>query len=565
MSGVVALIASQAQHIRVETTAESFLDEDHPARIIYTDFRHEFGRDEKTFITVTPKDLFSFKFLNTLKQLHKELEGAPHAVEVTSLINTRQTIGENDQLIVGELMEDWPTNEEELAQLREKVMSNPIYQGMLISEDGTETNITIETETYSSLATEEEDALTGFEDNTIEAEEPPFLTGEENSEFVLAVESIVAKYNSPDLLIHVAGTPSISHRIMKVMSDDIAKFTGLSLLCIAVFLALMFRRISAIFLPLLVAMLSLLCTVGTMALLGIPFTPIGQSMPSFLLAVGVGNSVHLLAIFHQGIQKGMNKKDALSNALGHSGLPIMMTGVTTAGGILSFTTADISHVVDFGIITTIGVLNALLFSLLMLPALISVFPVKLNIDTHQRDTKTTWISHILIWCGRFSTHHAGKVVTVYSLLLVASLISASNIQFSHDPIRWFKTDDPMRIATEYADAHFSGAMTLEVVVDTKKENGVKDPEILRRIDKMHHAVNETQVDGVRAKKAISIVDINKEIHKALNENNPEYYTIPQSQALASQELLLFENSGADDLVQRLIDSSLVIGNSKRYK
>ena len=42
---------------------------------------------------------------------------------------------------------------------------------------------------------------------------------------------------------------------------------------------------------------------------------------------------------------------------------------------------------------------------------------------------------------------------------------------------------------------------------------------------------------------ISIADILKEIHQALNANRPEFYAIPEDPRLVAQELLLFENTG----------------------
>lgn len=559
MSSVVGLLGWQAQFIKIETSTEGFLKETHPARIAYEEFRHQFGRDERMVITLAPKTLFSLPFLNTLKQLHEELENAPHVKEVASLINARQTVGRGNQLIVGELLADFPQTEEDLQRLQQTIMSNPLYRGMLISEDGSKTTIAITTETYSSANQSNEDVLGGFDDefdavstgdvdsSTYTDDTQVFLTGDENSEFVVAVEKIVERYNTPDIEIHFAGTPSMTHRIMVLMAEDMTRFTGLSILCIAFFLAILFRRLSTIFLPLTVALLSLICTLGVMTLINIAITPIGQSMPSFLLAVGVGNSVHLLAIFFQGIQKGMDKREALVYALGHSGLPVVMTGLTTAGGIISFTTAEVAYVSDFGIITTIGVINALVFSLVLLPALIAVFPVKLTLNKDEQKSKPDWSRAILLWCGDFSTTHAKKVVALYAIILIASLISANNIAFSHDPIRWFKADDPMLIGSEYVDKHFSGAMYLETIIDTKKENGIKDPDLLNRIEEMHRAADEIKVGEVQASKSYSITNIIKEIHKALNENKTDYYAIPQDPELISQELLLFENSGADDL------------------
>ena len=104
----------------------------------------------------------------------------------------------------------------------------------------------------------------------------------------------------------------------------------------AILLFALFRRLSAVFLPLVVTGLSVLSTFGTMAIMGKPLGIPTQILPSFLLAVGVGGAVHLLVIFFQRFDAGAPRSEALAYALGHSGLAIVMTGLTTAGGLASF-------------------------------------------------------------------------------------------------------------------------------------------------------------------------------------------------------------------------------------
>lgn len=550
---LVLTLGYQAQFIKVDTSTESFLEESHPMRVIYNNFRHEFGRDDKMLITLEPaRGVFNFEFLDTLKKMQAELESVPHVEEVTSLINARQTLGKDDELLVGDLMQDWPETNTQLEKLKQQVLASPTYKGMLISYDGNKTSISIDIDPYTLIGRETgfDAMLDGFDtpENTNhkqQEEYPDFLSGEENSELVAGVEAIVDKYRSDDLVIHIAGTPSIAHQLMSVMRQDMETFTSLSFISIALFLALLFRRVSTIFLPLLVAMVSLTCTVGIMSLIDIPFTPIGQSMPSFLLAVGVGNSVHIFAIFFLKIREGDNKKDALAHALGHSGLPIVMTGLTTAGGLLSFTTAEIAHVVDFGIITTIGVLSALFFSLVLLPSLIAVFPVKLQVNESKK--ANTHLQNLLETCADFSTQHAGKVTAFFAAVICIALFSAMQIRFSHDPIHWFDNEHPLPQASDYIDQYFSGALYMEALIETDNTDAFKSPEFLNKLESAHNLIEHLKVGHVQAKKSFSILDISKEIHQALNENRSEYYTLPQDRQLIAQELLLFENSGSDDL------------------
>ena len=91
------------------------------------------------------------------------------------------------------------------------------------------------------------------------------------------------------------------------------------------------------------------------------------------------------------------------------------------------------------------------------------------------------------------------------------------------------------------------------MIRAKEENALHDPVLLKRIEKVHEFTERFEFAGVRAEKVVSIVDVVKETHRALNENREAYYAIPDSRELVSQELLLFENSGSDD-VEDLVTS-----------
>ena len=128
------------------------------------------------------------------------------------------------------------------------------------------------------------------------------------------------------------------------MIKDMRKFVALAVATVAILLFVMFRRVSGVLLPLVIVVLSLLATIGIMAMAGVAVKVPTQILPSFLLAVGVGTSVHILAIFYQRFQKTNDKQEAIAYALGHSGLAVVMTNVTTASGLMSFATAEVAPV-----------------------------------------------------------------------------------------------------------------------------------------------------------------------------------------------------------------------------
>ena len=371
-------LATQLPSLALDTSTEGFLREDDPIRVDYEAFRHQFGRDDAVLIAIEGERVFDPDFLVRLRALHEEIEQrVPKLQEVTSLVNARETLGIGDELVVRELLEEWPQTPAELAAIEARAMANPLYLDQLISGDGKVTTIVIETDAYSSK-NDAVDAARALEFGATDASgtPPPFITGEENSEIVNALSEIVERHRAPGFRIHVAGMPLMVDHLARALQHDMQRFTGLSILVIATFLFALFRRVAAVVLPLVVVILSLVSTLALMGLAGIPISLPTQILPSFLLAVGVGDSVHVLTIFYQRLRAGESREDAIARALGHSGLAIMMTSLTTAAGLASFLSADLAPIADFGVIGPIGVLLALLFTILLLPALIALFPMR---------------------------------------------------------------------------------------------------------------------------------------------------------------------------------------------
>lgn len=544
-------LAFQLPQVKVETSIEHFLDEGHPAQIAYDEFRDRYGRDEMILLGLQAPDVFDLHFLERLRSLHEAIEDeVPHLDEVTSLINVRETRGEVDELIVGDLLEQWPETPEERMALRERALANPLYHNFILTPDGTFTTMIIKTSAFSDISDAGSDleSLTGFDDTEDdEAKAPPaYLSGAENSEAAAAVLSVAERFQSESFSISIAGGPMMEHVLMQQLSRNIIIFMSLSLLTVALLLYVLFRRVTAVLLPLLVVLLSIVSTFGSMPLLGTKVGIPTQILPSFLLAVGVGGAVHLLTIFFQRYDAGASREEALAGALHHSGLAIAMTGLTTAGGLVSFSVAEIEPVAALGRFAPLGIGLGLSYCLVLLPALISIVP--LGARRKEADQQSRWIDRALLRTGDFSVTHPWTVLLGMSVVLLISIAGIMRLEFKYDPLSWFPDDDPILLATELIDDRLEGSFTLEFIVDTGKENGLHDPELLQSLDELAAKTLAIEgEDGLRAGKTVSLADIVKEIHRALNEDRPEFYAVSENPELIAQELLLFESSGSDDL------------------
>ncbi len=556
---LVAAIASNLPKTTIDTSTEGFLHESAQARIDYDRFREQFGRDEKIVVAIKTRDIFNLDTLNKLKQLHEELkQNVPYLNDITSLINARNTIGTKDSLIVDDLFATWPQSQQQVEKIKQTALNNPTYKNLIISEDGSFTVIILESNTYTSLGDTEnsdnnlDDELSGFDDIADSPTKKAFISDKENTEMVLAVNKIAGKYQSPDFQIYVAGSPSVTAFLKHSMQTDMAKFIIMILSAIILFLALLFKRASGVFLPLLSVVLAVISTMGLMAFFGTPIKTMTQILPSFLLAVGIGASVHMLAIFYKHFDQNKDKTEAIAYTLKHSGLAIIMTSLTTAAGMLSFAGSDVAPVADLGIYSAAGVMISLLFTLVLLPALLMAFKLKpkqsRNIGEHH-DRMDMLLSKI----GNFSQDHAKSIVIGSLAFMLLTIALASQIRYSHNPLKWFSKDHPTRVATEVIDHNMQGSISLELVIDTQKENGLYDIKVLKGIEKLTQYAETIKTPTYFVGKAVSVVDVLKEIHKALNENRQEYYQLADKPELISQEILLFENSGSDDL-EDFVDS-----------
>ncbi len=167
IAAVVLALASGLPRLSMDTSIEGFLHPDDPSLIRYHAFKDQFGRDDMALVAVETGDVFTQENLKRIKALHEDLaENVPHLNDITSLINARNTEGQEDRLEVDDLLRHWPQNEEEMAALKKRAMSNPLYHNQLLSEDAAFTTIVLEIDAYSSLGTAEgkEDALAGFGD-----------------------------------------------------------------------------------------------------------------------------------------------------------------------------------------------------------------------------------------------------------------------------------------------------------------------------------------------------------------------------------------------------------------
>ncbi|MCH9750371.1 MAG: MMPL family transporter [Proteobacteria bacterium] len=557
---LVTGFGSQLSTLTMDTSTEGFLHKTDSMRVAYDEFRDQFGRDEKLLVAIKTENVFDLDFLKKLEKLHKKLEAElPYITDVNSLINARNTYGDEKSLIVEDLFEVLPSSQQQIEPQKQRALNNPLLQNLLFSEDQKFAALVIDTQTYSSfdadgklLVEQEEDE---FADELVISAptDQIYLSDAENTLIVNKAQQIIKEFAADDFEIYLTGSAVIAGTLKQSMMEDTKSFITKMIVMIVIVLGLLFKRVSGVLLPLVSVAFTITVTLSLMAITGVPFTIVTQIMPSFLLAVITGGAIHLLAIFYKDLSKTQDRKTSLRYAMGHSGLAIVMTSLTTAAGLWSFSFSELSPVADLGVFASSGVLIGLLFNLVLLPALIASMKIKPH--TAKEDAQEhTQMDKMLLSISRISTGYPKAIIAVSTLMIVVAIAFASQLRFSHYPLIWFPEDHASRVATEVVDDKLKGSITMEIVIDTGRENGLYEPAVLNKIEQATDYLNSVQTQDFYVGKTLSLVDVLKETNRALNENKSEYYVVPQDKNLVAQELFLFENSGSDDL-EDFVDAS----------
>ncbi|MFO0687374.1 MAG: MMPL family transporter [Myxococcota bacterium] len=556
---VTGALLAQLPKLTIDNSPEAMLLDDDPAVVAYDAFREQFGREDRVIVLIDTPDPFAPAFLEKLRRVHHAIESdVPYVEAVDSLINARVVEGNEGGLVVGELFEPWPETPEELARIRARALANPLHRDTLLCGDGRCTALAITPWTYGEPASAQ-DALSGFDD-PIEADasaaagdtsgraggkKPAHLSSAEGDELIRRLLALLAEHATPEFRPHVAGELAMVYRINTGMAADLAVFMPATLAAIAALLAFIFRRAVAVFLPLMIVVLSLGSTLGLMIVLGIPGSTAVQILPVFLLTVGVCDAVHILAIAYQRRQEGDSQPDAIAFAIRHTGLAVFMTSATTAAGMASFLTAEMGAVRDLGLIAPMGVGLAYVYTMVTLPALLAIVPMRVRPDV-PIDPADRPIDRFLIGAGRFAARRPAAVLVPTAILTAVAVVGLLQVRFSHNALQWFAPDDWARRDFAEIDRRLGGSVSLELVFDAGEAGGLYEPERLRAIEAFVARVRETAVPPIRVGASVSLLDILEETHSALNEGRPEMRRIPGTREAVAQELLLFESSGSDD-------------------
>lgn len=525
---------------------EAFMHDDDPALIAYYEMRRSFGQDNRIVVTVNAPDLFSREFLETFAAFHREIaRDVPYIAEIFSPYNIPFIEFENGGFYLEELVRNMLARDQDPRVMRDRIVETPLYRNFIISKDGKTAAIIIEPYRFAPHALDcvarPEDGFACDEDVGAADEERQLLGAVQYAEMAQAVNAIAARYQNADSFdIHIAGAPIVSTEIVRLMSQDMPRFTMLCFGIAVVVIMVMYRSVLVALAALFAFLPSVFFVFALMALTDNPLTPPTQLLIPLLLVGSLCSFIHFISALLRGHRQTGNKEDAISFALTRCHAPILFSALTTAAGLIGFTFSSLAPIAVLGLFGALGILVAYLNA--MLSAVI-VFRILREKFFARRYENYPGIVRRMTAASLFAARNPRTVLAVTVGVVILAVGGIRHLEYSHNSLLWLPEDNTVRQSTDFIDGQFNGTVNLEVVIHPKDGRDFRDEELLSRIDA---AADEAHgATPIPIGRDTSIIDFIKETNQALHDGDPAAHEVPSQEKIWDQ-ILLLEGEGNDD-------------------
>lgn len=489
---ITALFASQFSKVHFDNDPENMLAADEPVRLFHHQVKETFALYDFVIVGVINEQhadgVFNVATLQRLHQLSQQLyslqqadNGLPQVVSGDKLSDPLRTLDLNPESAVRRglnvafqhdpnrlfdeqgqsaiiaqeiispslvdslqqaeqgalrleyLMEQAPISTAEAHKVRDLALNNPLYRGTLAAEDGKAIALylPIRDKTYSHNVAS-------------------------------LVTALTADWPAEDQ-VHITGLPVAEDTFGVEMLVQMATSAPMAMLAIFVLLMFFFRRFSLIVAPLLVAMGSVICTMGMLIGLGYDVHIMSSMIAIFLMPIAVADAVHILSEFHDSYPKYKERVATLRHVIGHLFLPMLYTTLTTMAGFASLAFTPIPPVKVFGLHVAFGVFLAWLLTMTLVPAYIMIFVPQRTLDKVAEaghiEHSGSKLVQALSRLGNFSHRRWKAILLTSMLLLILAIVGITRITVNDNPVKWFGEKHQIRIADKLLNKHFGGTYT----------------------------------------------------------------------------------------------------------
>jgi len=497
------------QYLKQETDFKEFLDDDDPIIVLLDEAEEKYGKSWGIMVMLfNEDDIFNDVTLGKIEQMSDAFEAIPGIKSVTTPLNSQTIVGTETSISVSKAAPGGvaPTTAEDMELFRTRVLEDENLVGGVISAGGQAALINIELEVGADEYALTPDIVSIVEANTGDGDEI-FVFGDAYFDTIMAEE----------------------------MEADTTLLFPLAILVMIALLFVSFVTIRGILLPITIVLLSVIVAIGAMVLLGFPMTMMSFIAPILLLAIGIADAIHVLNRYNEEIAKGTPKRKAILTTMEEMKGPVVMTSLTTAVGFLSLLTAFMVPQRQFGIVTAIGVLAAMLFSLVLIPAVMSLLK-KPRVRDLSKGLRP--LTRVLIGFEKVIVGHRKTVLVVALIIFGVMLAGIPRLRVETSNEEFLGKDHAAVQVLDFTSKYFSGDMNIMVEFDTGRRDGLKDPAVLNAMLDLEEFMLENGVS-----KTFSLTTLVRQMNERFNADDAAFYVIPDQQNMISQLLLLFTFQG----------------------
>jgi len=506
------LVGSGGKNLFFDASYRVFFSKDNPQLNAFESLQNIYTKNDNILFVFQAADgkVFTNDNLDVIEQFTADSWKLPYAIRVDAVTNFQHTEAFDDDLIVGDLVSDAPSlSSRQLEKAQRVALKEPQLFRRLISPDSDVTGINV---TFQL---------------------PEKNTQSEVPEAVKAGRSLVASYleKNPDLKIYSTGIVMLNNAFSESGLNDLQTLVPLMYLVMFVILFLVLRSISGTMSTIIIVFLSTITAMGVAGWFKIGLTPPSAQAPTMIMTLAIADSIHILVIMLREMRRGLSKHEAIVESLRVNMTPVFLTSVTTAIGFLSMNLSDSPPFWHLGNITAVGVTAAFTYSVLLLPALMAILPVKVKQQESKRRTLFERFAEFVIAQRTALLWGTGLVIVIMGFFIPQNIMNDQFVDYFDESIQ-FRRD------TDFTIENLTGLYNVQFSLESGESGGIANPEYLDNLDKFLTWLKQ-QPEVIHIS---SFSQVMKRINKSMHADDESWYRVPESRELAAQYLLLYELS-----------------------
>ena len=508
---VMLIFAYGGSRLTFSTDYRIFFSENNPQLISFEALQNIYTKNNNILFVIEPEsgNVFEPETLDAIEKLTAEAWKVPYSIRVDGITNFQHTRAFEDDLIVKDLVIDaLSKSAKEIQEIKEISLSEPLLVNTLVSPSGhvAGVNVTLQLPGKSMM------------------EVPEAVQFSRN----LADEIRIAY---PGVNIYLTGTAMMNNAFSESVENDLMFLTPVMFGVIFILMFILLRSAAGTFASLLVILFSTASAMGIAGWLGYELTAPTASAPTIIMTIAIADSIHILVSFIKEMKNGLPKIDAIVETMRINMQPVFLTSLTTAIGFLSMNFSDSPPFQDLGNITAFGVTFAFLFSVIFLPAFLSIVPIRISVSKTNRSVLIDRFADWVISNKKVIFYTSTAVVLFLGAFIPSNELNDQFVEYFDESVK-FRTD------TDFAAENLSGINTLEFSLKSGESGGISNPEYLSKLEDFR---NWFKTDD-RVMQVTTFSTVMKKLNKNMHGDDPDYYRIPESRDLAAQYLLLYEMS-----------------------